>query len=236
MAAKRSYLSALCNPSEMLNSTLMPTEVSRWQFNELMDYSGQARRGWRPQTPAEIIAAHEPILAEAQRLAAEYKAAFVAHPSCWVSYSEGESDAKMKNYNKLKAQAYTQAVHANKLRTSYSHLLAQSIWWDKVAAKEAERQAKREAYDAAVKAHLEEQPSFENAQVEAAIAIMPALPEAIQKRLRTLLKWAIYRASRGQARSATKRRVMRGLPLVEVGALPHPPLPKPDYTFYNHAF
>ena len=228
----------------MLNSTLTAEEVRRWQFNELMDYSGQARRGFRPQPVAEIIAAYEPVLAEAQRLTNQYKAEFAAHPTAWTSYSREDSDAKWKHYHELEARAYRQAVHTNKLRTSYSHLLAQSIWWDKVAAKEAELNAKRDAYEAACKAHREEQEAFESAQVDAAMAAMPALPEAIQKRIRTLLKWAIHDASaykKGgdcymRPRSATKRRVMRGLPLVEVGALPHPPFPKPDYTFYHHAF
>ena len=232
------------NPPEMLNSTLMPEEVSRWRFNELMDYSSQARRGFRPQPVAEIIAAYEPVLAEAQRLTDQYKAELAAHPTAWTSYSREDSDAKMKHYHHLENRAYRQAYHTNKLRESYSHLLAQSIWWDKVAVKEAESNAKKEAWDAALEAHRAEQEAFESAQVDAAMAAMPALPEAIQKRLRTLLKWAIHDAStykKGgdrymRPRSATKRRVMRGLPLVEVGALPHPPLPKPDYTFYHHAF
>lgn len=232
------------NPPEMLNSTLKPEEVSRWRFNELMDYSGQKRRGLIPKPAAEVIAAYEPVMAEAQRLANEYKAEFAAHPACWSSRSAEESDAKMKHYHGLESRAYRQAFHTNKLRESYSHLLAQSIWWAKVDAAEAVRKAKQDAYEAACEEHRAEQVRFAVAQADAAIATLGALPETTQKRLRSLIVIAINKAStykkRGdyfvRERAAAPRRVMRGIPPVHVGRLPSPPLPKPDYSFHWHAF
>ena len=231
------------NPPEMLNSILKPEEVSRWQFNELTDYSGPARRGFRPQSVAEIIAAYEPVMAEAARLAAEYKAEFIAHPTAW-SGTAAECRAITQRYHELESRAYRQGAHANALRVSYSQRLAESIWWAKVDAAETARQAKHDAWDAACAAHRAEQDAFELAQVDAAMATLPALPEATQKRLRTLLKWAIHRASTymkggdcfARGRDGAKRRVMRGLPPVRIGVLPHPAFPKPEYTFHWHAF
>jgi hypothetical protein len=234
----------MASPPEMLNSTLTPEEVRRWRFSEPTDYSEQKRRGLIPQSAAEVIAAYEPVMAEAAQLAAQYRAEFIAHPTAWTSYSREESDAKLKHYHHLERRAYSQEFHSNKLRESYSQLLAQSIWWAKVDAAETARKAKHDAWDAACAAHRAEQDAFELAQVDAAMATLPALPEATQKRLRTLLKWAIHRASRytkggecfSRERDGAKRRVMRGLPPVRVGVLPHPTLPKPDYTFHWHAF
>ena len=227
----------------MLNSTLTPEELRRWRFSELMDYSGQKRRGIIPQSAAEIIAAYEPVMAEAAQLAAQYRAEFIAHPTAW-SGTAAECRAITQRYHELESRAYRQGAHAYALRVSYSQRLAESIWWAKVDAAETARQAKHDAWDAACAEHRAEQERFELAQVDAAMATLPALPEATQKRLRTLLKWAIHRASTytkggecfSRERDGAKRRVMRGLPPVLVGRLPSPPLPKPDYTFHWQAF
>lgn len=231
-------------PAEMLNSILTPEEVKRWHFSELMDYSGQKRRGQIPQSAAEVIAAYEPVVADAQRLADEHKAEHSKWPTSWTSYSEEESRAKTKQFHELEARAHRHMHYAAKLRETYSHHLAQSIWWSKVEAAEAKSKARLDAYQAACDAHRAEQCTFAEAQANAAIAALPPLSEATQKRLRTLIVIAINKAStykeKGdyfvRERGAAPRRVKRGIPLVQVGRLPFPILPPAEYTFHWHAF
>lgn len=227
-------------PPEMLNSTLTAEEVKRWRFNKMMDFNA------KPSQPATLIAQYEPLIKEAKALADEYNAAAAALPRAYAYKSQEEGDKIRREHERIRTRAAQQSRHAYDLRVRYSRELAYSIWWFKVDEYNAACQARSEAYAAACEAHRAEQRAFAEAQADEAIAAMPPLSDAIKARLRILIRIAVNQASRYKEngdyyvrpRDGLKRRVMRGVPLVEVGELPHPQLPPALYLNYDlsHAF
>ncbi len=227
-------------PPEMQNSTLTAEEVKRWRFNKMMDFKA------KPSQPATLIAQYEPLIKEAKALADEYNAIAAALPMAYAYSSREEGDKIRMERDAICNRAYQQSRHAYDLRVRYSRELAYSIWWFKVDEYNAAVQARSEAYMAACEAHRAEQRAFAEAQAEAAIAALPPLSDAIKARLRVLIHHAVNQASRykengywyQRPRDGLKRRVMRGVPLVEVGELPHPQLPPALYLNYDlsHAF
>ncbi len=215
-------------------SMLDDEEIRRWRFNSLMDFKEKPHR-----VPADCVAYWEPILDQAAALRDEYKAEAAALPWAYTFNTKEEGDQIRKERDTITGRAYLQERHYYDLRVRYSRELAYSIWWHKVDAAKAKRDARKQAWDEACSAWWAEQEAFEQAQADAAVAALPEhLSDAKKKQIRALAKYRIFTVSRRYQRGGM-RRVVRGLPLVQVGTHPYPPIPVyPEAERYldNHAF
>lgn len=216
-------------------SMLEDEEIRRYNFNEMMDFKAKPHR-----LPADCVAYWEPIINEAKRLSVEYSAEAVALPSVYSYFSQEEGAKIRKERDAITGRAYSQARHYCDLRIRYSRELAYTIWWHKVDAAKAKRDAKKQAWDEACKAWWAEQDAFEQAQADAAIAALPEhIDPAKKKQIRALAKYRVFTVSRRVRRGGGMRRVVRGLPLVQVGSHPYPPIPvysAEERIIYHHAF
>ncbi len=148
-------------PAEMLTSTLDPALLKRFRFNSLLQFKPHIRPA---RDVAGVIAAWEPVMAEARRLLAVTKEALdnigTTHPYLPATFYpsiKAWNDAANNNtrtLQQLSNRADAQDLHILKLQDKYSYELAYTIWWYKVEAYEAERKVMRDAYCAALAAHL----------------------------------------------------------------------------------
>jgi hypothetical protein len=146
-------------PAEMLTSTLDPALLKRFRFNSLLQFKLHIRP---TRDVAGVIAAWEPVMAEAHRLKAAAKEALdnirTTPPLPASSYPSVKAwNEAAINYTRahqqLSYRAEAQNLHILKLQDKYSYELAYTIWWYKVEAYEAERDVMRDAYRAALAAH-----------------------------------------------------------------------------------
>ncbi len=210
-------------PREVL---LVPEELKRWDFNELMDFKKPARQ------PAECMAFWQDLLRQVLDILAHRRATLEAidrEPSC-VFYGAADrkrADAVMSGraHRRIRAEnaLFAQERHFEKLKAQYSRELAHAVWFNRVDAVRVRGQLVRERYHATKNAEWEAQENFEKEQVAGAMAALlaahPHLSEATLKRLGGKLKYRLFTLRR-QRRSQAPRRVLRGLPLVLCGSLP----------------
>jgi hypothetical protein len=215
-------------------SNLADEEICRWRFNELMDFKEKPHR-----LPADCVAYWESILSEAAALRDQHNAEAAALPGAYGYNTKEEGERIRKERDAITGRAYLQQRHYYDLRSRYSRELAYSIWWHKVEIAKAKRDAKKLAWDEACSAWWAEQDAFEQAQADAAVAALPEhLSDAKKKQLRALAKYRVFTVSRRYRRGGM-RRVVRGLPLVQVGVHPYPAIPvysAEERVIYNHAF
>jgi hypothetical protein len=161
LSSKPSFRDNMDRPAEMLTSTLDPALLKRFRFNSLLQFKQHIRPA---RDVAGVIAAWEPVMAEAHRLLAAAKEALdnigTTHPYLpATSYPTMQAwQAALNNNARVRQQLHNQAssqdLHILKLQDKYSYELAYTIWWYKVEAYNAERKIVRDAYTAALAAHL----------------------------------------------------------------------------------
>jgi hypothetical protein len=213
---------------ESLQTTLTLDQIQRFRFNGLMDFKKPAR------SPLECVAVWEPVIKEADSIREERQAVVAAWPSLRIVFATEDKAARADADQKMRADAkariaaeqsaFTQMMHCHKLRDSYSYELAHSLWYQREAAQRAIGDRVRAEYEATWRAEFAAQEVFETEQVATAIAALveanPHLSEETVAKVSHRLKYRLHLFFRRSSRSASPRRVMRGVPLTFCGSLP----------------
>ncbi len=199
-------------------------QLSFFRFTGLMDFHKPAR------TSAECIAHYEAALFGALRLSVAYSAAAKALPMCWT-YNTKEEGREIDAFRATtQGRAYRQEQNFYALQRAYAHELAHALWYEKEAARRAAWDAKMAVWTAACDAHSAEQKAFDAANVDAALATLPASVSAEKRAcIRAIALYKLLCISRDIARGSAPRRILRGIPPLPCGHLPCPPPPKPSY-------